>query len=739
MAPSDEHQSLLELLAKVAEGNLQQNLQMQKLTENMNQMAQSVTSSRIEKRPVLQNCPKMKKGENLETWIQEVTLWDKTVTGEEALKYLKFREMVKDPYVCPDVKKFVKAKIADNEAFKKDGDVIKRALEAIKKGLGKTDLEKSNEAWNTFVDMKQAEDETPKDYVNRFEESTTALENAGMKQKSKTLAIHLLRSSKLTEASKENILAKVDMNDHEEIFSDVSKAMREIKTMTSKSKEDVSDEKKKEEPTETYFSRGNRRGGNRYRSSSRDYRDSRDYSSRRRDSRDRYSGRSSSFGRSGSFRDNRRDDRKEFRNSKPNESDDRNSRRNEGNNRNRYNERQRERSGSRRFSPKETKPWRKERASAQDTDFSEQVHEVHYAPYDDNLELIKAAIDNDYNDVEDAHTLDKKARLIETIYKEGNNDVDPTIAIIDTGCPRTVAGKPWLDSYIQTNEQQEHCLKFRREKTKFRFGNGPVYISERSWKIEVSIGKLKTAIWVAVVDADVPLLLGLDYQEKWGIVLDVQEGTLSIKSTGETFKVKTLRKNHWKLKLQQKTLHEEATNLVLNVTMTNMKRNDLKKHIMKVHKNLGHKSKKQLLLLFKMAEQDDKKIRDMIEEVTDECTICRRYKKTPPRPKIAMAKASTSNEVVSLDLKEFNKENKYILYMVDEFSNYVKGEVINNKKPETIIKAFNKAWVEDGPGIPSKGTMTDNGGEFKNPEFKEMAAKYGLKVSLTAGNSPWSN
>ena len=116
------------------------------------------------------------------------------------------------------------------------------------------------------------------------------------------------------------------------------------------------------------------------------------------------------------------------------------------------------------------------------------------------------------------------------------------------------------------------------------------------------------------------------------------------------------------MKLQQKTLHEEATNLVLNVTMTNMKRNDSKKHIMKVHKNLGHKSKKQLLLLFKMAEQDDKKIRDMIEEVTDECTICRRYKKTPPRPKIAMAKASTSNEVVSLDLKEFNKEIKYILY-----------------------------------------------------------------------------
>ena len=73
-----------------------------------------------------------------------------------------------------------------------------------------------------------------------------------------------------------------------------------------------------------------------------------------------------------------------------------------------------------------------------------------------------------------------------------------------------------------------------------------------------------------------------------------------------------------------------------------------------------------------MAQQDTKKTKDTIEEVTNECNICRRYKKTPPRPKIAMAKATTSNEGISLDLKEFKKENRLILYMVDEFSNYIK-------------------------------------------------------------------
>ena len=141
MAPNDDNQSLYELLAKVAEGNIQQNQQIQALTENINEMAQSVSNSRIEKRLTLQNCPKMKTGENLDTWIGEVKLWDSAVPGEGPQKYLKFREMVKDSEVCPDVRKFVKANIADNEAFNKAGDdIIKRALESIKEGLGKTIL-----------------------------------------------------------------------------------------------------------------------------------------------------------------------------------------------------------------------------------------------------------------------------------------------------------------------------------------------------------------------------------------------------------------------------------------------------------------------------------------------------------------------------------------------------------------------------------------------------------------------
>ena len=104
-----------------------------------------------------------------------------------------------------------------------------------------------------------------------------------------------------------------------------------------------------------------------------------------------------------------------------------------------------------------------------------------------------------------------------------------------------------------------------------------------------------------------------------------------------------------------------------------------------------------------------------------------------------MPKATTINDIVSLDLKEKREFKKQILYMCDEFSSYIAAEVVNDKMPETIIKAFHKRWIREGPGVPKTGIFSDNGGEFKNPVMKEVCAKYNIKLSLTAANSPWSN
>ena len=61
-----------------------------------------------------------------------------------------------------------------------------------------------------------------------------------------------------------------------------------------------------------------------------------------------------------------------------------------------------------------------------------------------------------------------------------------------------------------------------------------------------------------------------------------------------------------------------------------------------------------------------------------------------------MTKAKDVNEIVSMDLKILKKSgNKEIgiLYLVDEFSKLIKGQVNNDKQRDTIIQAIENKWI----------------------------------------------
>ena len=49
-----------------------------------------------------------------------------------------------------------------------------------------------------------------------------------------------------------------------------------------------------------------------------------------------------------------------------------------------------------------------------------------------------------------------------------------------------------------------------------------------------------------------------------------------------------------------------------------------------------------------------------------------------------LPKVSSTNEIITWDLKDF-KNGKFVLWMVDSFSRFIKGWVIPNKKKETVL------------------------------------------------------
>ena len=57
--------------------------------------------------------------------------------------------------------------------------------------------------------------------------------------------------------------------------------------------------------------------------------------------------------------------------------------------------------------------------------------------------------------------------------------------------------------------------------------------------------------------------------------------------------------------------------------------------------------------------------------------------------RVTLSKVISFNGVVTLELKEVG--SKYILWMVDSFTRFIQGKLMNNKKADTIVKALNNS------------------------------------------------
>lgn len=121
--------------------------------------------------------------------------------------------------------------------------------------------------------------------------------------------------------------------------------------------------------------------------------------------------------------------------------------------------------------------------------------------------------------------------------------------------------------------------------------------------------------------------------------------------------------------------------------------------------------------------------------ISKACDICKKFKKSPPRPVAALPLANRFNEAISMDLKYYDKV--YFLVLVDLATRFCVAKVIPNKWPCTIISGIFTCWISLF-GTPGK-VLSDNGKEFDNAEFREMGEKFNIKILTTAAESPWSN
>ena len=129
-------------------------------------------------------------------------------------------------------------------------------------------------------------------------------------------------------------------------------------------------------------------------------------------------------------------------------------------------------------------------------------------------------------------------------------------AIVDSGCSRTVCGELWLNNYLGTLSKQDRFLIYSEpSNSKFRFGDGKVFISTKKLHLPVYIGNLKATLETEVVSCTVPLLLSRESMKKAHSHLDFQSDSLYI--FGEKVPLITTQSGHYCLSLTRPLDHSQ--------------------------------------------------------------------------------------------------------------------------------------------------------------------------------------
>ena len=196
------------------------------------------------------------------------------------------------------------------------------------------------------------------------------------------------------------------------------------------------------------------------------------------------------------------------------------------------------------------------------------------------------------------------------------------------------------------------------------------------------------------------------------------------------------RKFHWDAHCQDIT-----TSLSLNLYQTKVSSNTSKNKSEKVkiatrlHRQFSHPSSKKLCDLIKNAEIRAPEFIKIKHVLPNSCEVCIRYKKTEPRPIVGFTVGSYFNKNIAMDIKKIN--GNQVLELIDHATKYNVGVRIPSKESSDIINTIFKYWIIyfETPG----SILTDNGREFNNQPFRDMAQNLNIIVRTTPAESPWSN
>ena len=140
------------------------------------------------------------------------------------------------------------------------------------------------------------------------------------------------------------------------------------------------------------------------------------------------------------------------------------------------------------------------------------------------------------------------------------------------------------------------------------------------------------------------------------------------------------------------SINDSCKNKISFYNLLSLSNEEKKKKAIKLHCQLWHASKDQLVKLLKDSGIDSKGVLKMIVDCCDNCEFGLKFKKHFSKPVFRFPVLPRFNEYVSMDLKEVEKGNVWILYLIDASTRYAAACWIRRKKSSSVIY-FRCRWI----------------------------------------------
>ena len=229
--------------------------------------------------------------------------------------------------------------------------------------------------------------------------------------------------------------------------------------------------------------------------------------------------------------------------------------------------------------------------------------------------------------------------------------------VLDCGCSKSVAGVKWLEKYTESlAEEVAANLKVEKSKRVYQFGGGETRCSQGCVSLPTLIGDKKVNINVEITEADLPLLIGsnsmqaakaqLDFGNMKAIFFEEEVAMVEVESG--LFCIDLVVTNiecHINNSEERYEAVEQALVMAEKIDEKTLK---------KLHHIFGHTSAERLMKLLQKTGKLESGTRKILEKIKKTCDAFVKSAKKKATPKSAIPRVDRPNQIVTIDLKEYD-------------------------------------------------------------------------------------